>query len=222
MRLLILPPADDAKFSTALRAPVDAVIVNAGRSDAAQKCAAARAARKILGLEVPALSEPDCDAGLAAALTQYPDFVLTPKIFRRADLQHFGAKLAVFEARLGRSDGATKILAQIAPEPEAIFALERLGGPMRRLIGLVHDEPALAARLGLRPDDHHQAPLVYARAKILLSAACAQIPCWIDLRRGANAALPGVCASENFSGALIEDPDQAAPTRKIFDPVRNG
>lgn len=221
MRLLILlTDEDDTQFYAALRAPADAVILDPLGKDLAEKCALLRAHRKILGLSLPALSAPESQSGLRAALAQNPDFLLAPEIYGKADLQHWGLRLAAQEAQLGRRDGATRLVARIAPDPAAIFALDGLGGPSRRLIGLVHDETALALALGLRVDDSAAAPLAYARARALLAAACAGIPCFISLGADWRADQAKIYAGENFAGALVGDPDHLAPAQAIFA-IRN-
>lgn len=221
MRLMIAPPAnDDATFLAALQGPAEAMLVDAAGPELPERCAAARSAGKTLGLHLPARSAIDCDDKIAAAVAANPDFVLAPGISCRADFECFSAKLAAREALTRRRDGATRILAQIAAEPEAIFALSRFGGPKRRLIGLILDVTALADRLGIDAGRHDAAPLSFARATLALAGARAQAGAHIDLRRGWSPELLTICARENFAGALIGQLADVAPAQRLCERLR--
>jgi len=98
---------------------------------------------------------------------------------RGADLGHLAALLAVAEARAGRADGATRIVAEVTTA-DGLLEIRSLVGSTPRLAGLAWDADALRADLGaaiLRDSEGRLLPpLAQARSLVLIAAAAAGVP----------------------------------------------
>ncbi|WP_245259803.1 aldolase/citrate lyase family protein [Methylopila sp. 73B] len=96
-----------------------------------------------------------------------------------ADLGHLAALLAVAEARMGRADGATRVVAEVTTA-HGLLELRSLVGATPRLAGLAWDADALRADLGAavlrNAEGRLLPPLAQARSLVLIAAAAAGVP----------------------------------------------
>ena len=94
------------------------------------------------------------------------------------DLGRLAALLAVAEARAGRADGATRIVAEVSTA-QGLLDLRSLAGATPRLAGLTWDAEALRADLGAAvvraADGRLIPPLAQARSLVLIAAAAAGV-----------------------------------------------
>jgi citrate lyase subunit beta / citryl-CoA lyase len=160
----------------------------------------------------------DVDSLLETWLQAPPDGIFLKGAQNGADVQHLGAKLAVFEARAGLPDGALGVIASTAGAPSAIFDLASFAGCSPRLRALAFDREALAARLGVA---RGSAPLDLARSLFVLAAAAANVPALDAPCR--DAADPELLRKEclearrdGFKGKLATTPAEIAVIEEIF------
>jgi citrate lyase subunit beta / citryl-CoA lyase len=174
------------------------------------------AARPAIYARLAAGQSDHADAALEALLEAPPDGVFLEDAEGGASVQHFGAKLAVFEARANLRDGSIPIVAQAAATAAAAFGLHSYIGCSPRLKALAFGRDELAEALGV---DAAAAPVAEARALLVLAAAAAGVlaldaPCAGDkaqLRRECDAA-----RRDGFAGKLATKPGELAIIDAIF------
>jgi citrate lyase subunit beta/citryl-CoA lyase len=206
--LLIVPPGGPA-FAEALACGADAVVADAttGRSEG-----------PALYARLPPLDDPGFfDALRAAAALRPAGFALAAT--GGADVQRFGARLAVEEAALGLEEGAFRVLAFATESPEAIFGLQSYRGASPRLSGLVWSVSPLARALGAAPG--RGGPFRLARDMTLLAAKAAGV--WaIDAAFADAGDLPGLreealaARADGFDGKVAVSAGQVGVIREIF------
>jgi citrate lyase subunit beta/citryl-CoA lyase len=140
-----------------------------------------------------------------------------------ADVQRFGAALAVIEARRGLEDGALRIVAEIA-SGAGLLAISSLAGCSPRLDAIGWNGEAFARNLGARlartADGAWIAPCATARSLTLTAAAAAGVASVDALFSGADPAAFRQEAEEagrdGFTAKFAADAEQARVLRDVF------
>lgn len=140
-----------------------------------------------------------------------------------ADVQRFGASLAVIEARTGLEDGALRIVAEIA-SGVGLLAVSSLAGCSPRLDAIGWNGEAFArdigARLARTADGAWIAPCATARSLTLAAAAAAGVPAIDALFSSADAAALRREAEEarrdGFTAKFSDGSEQARVLRDVF------
>ena len=235
LRNPLFAPADaERKMRKALASDADAVILDLEDSVALSAKVAARAAvvamlaacdrsRTIVRVNA---SDTEWHAGdLDTVVAAAPAAILLPKCVGVADLNRVAAAIDAREAAAGLPVGALKLLALVTETATSVQALDYTGATPR-LIGLCFGAEDISAELGVEPRDGagaYPAPIVAARAAMLIAAAAAQVPA-IDtpfpdprdpegLGREARAA-----AVDGFVGKLCIHPNQLEAVQNAFTP----
>lgn len=189
IRSWLFVPGDSArKFERAMTGAADALILDLEDSVApASKAAARDAARSMLGAErggkalfvrVNALDTGLTLADLAAVMPARPDGIVLPKCSSADDLRRLDLYLDAFEAAVGHSVGATKILAIGTETAQSLFRLGDYRGVSSRLCGLMWGAEDLSASLGAsrnRHDGQFLGAFQLARNLCLAGAAAAGV-----------------------------------------------
>lgn len=193
MRSLLFVPGDSPrKLEKALTAGADALLLDledavapAAKDGARRTVAAflaearAEAERPRLYVRVNALDTGLTDADLAGVMMAIPDGIVLPKAAGGADVARLGAKLAVWEARAGAPDGATRILALAAESARGIFGLGTYADAGQRLMGLTWGGEDLSADVGAETNRDERGaytePYRLARSLTLFAAAAASV-----------------------------------------------
>ena len=242
MRSLLFVPGDnEKKLAKALSAEADALIVDLEDSVAFDMkpraraisaeflTAAANSARRPrLIVRVNPLDEDLTDLDLDAIMPAAPDCVMLPKSLGGASVQQLGVKIAVREARCGREDGSTKILALATETAEAMFGLASYRQCSPRLHALSWGGEDLSADLGAQtnrlPDGAWAGPYALARNLTLLAAAAAGVAAidtvFVNFRDLDGLRAEALAARrDGFSGKLAIHPAQAPIINEVFTPT---
>ncbi|MBX3536783.1 MAG: CoA ester lyase [Chelatococcus sp.] len=138
-----------------------------------------RAARPGLYVRVNGFDTGMIDEDLAGVMLAGPDGIVLPKACGGADVARLGTKLAVWEAKAGTTDGATRVLALAAESARGIFALGTFAGASERLMGLTWGGEDLSADVGAETNRDasgaYTEPYRLARSLTLLAAAAASV-----------------------------------------------
>ena len=193
MRSLLFVPGDSPrKLEKALTAGADALLLDledavapAAKDGARRTVAAflaeavAEAGRPRLYVRVNALDTGLTDADLAGVMMEKPDGIVLPKAAGGPDVARLGAKLAVWEARAGVGDGATRVLAIAAESARGIFGLGTYADAGGRLMGLTWGGEDLSADVGAETNRDargaYTEPYRLARSLTLFAAAAASV-----------------------------------------------
>ncbi len=233
---LFAPGDSGRKTDKALQSSADAVILDLEDSVAPGGKGAARDAVSTLLKSSPArpgllvrVNGRDTDwylHDLAAVAAGQPDAIMLPKCTSPADLSVLDGQLAALETAFGLAAGAIGVLLLVT---ETVLSLRSMdyAGVSSRLRGLVFGAEDLAADLGIDPrgaDGRYAAPVVVARAAVILAAAQAGVPAldtpWPDPRDPAGLRAEAVAAAaDGFAGKLCIHPDQLGPVADAFTPA---
>lgn len=237
LRTLLFAPADsERKCVKALASSADQVILDLEDSVAANaKVEARRAASAFLAATsdrsraIVRINPRDTDwylGDLAAIAPRGPAAILLPKCTGPADLRALDHHLEALEAVSGLTVGSIGILALVT---ETAASLRDMGyaGVTPRLRALVFGAEDLAADFGIAPrstEGGMTAPVLAARAALLIAAAEAQVPAidtpWPDPRDPDGLARELASAiGDGFAGKLCIHPNQLAAVTDAFTPT---
>lgn len=184
-RSILTAPAWDPDATAQIEAAAGIVVLNVGGAPDGLHDAALEAARSALGRPGVArwvrLGPPDADLtkGAVGALCRLrPAAFVLSCVETAADVQHFGAMLAVAEAEAGLDDGSTRLVA-MAESAASLFELIAIARASPRLAALGWDGEALALDFGGETAREHGGwtdPLQTARTLLLAACADARLP----------------------------------------------
>ncbi|MDX7950155.1 aldolase/citrate lyase family protein [Lichenihabitans sp. Uapishka_5] len=236
MRSLLLVPMDETSaIDRAVAAGADALVLDlaaSGQDASARERARLNArdvlraaqlwpTRPLLYVRVENLEDAALGLDLAAVMIGEPDGVLLAGSRSGADVQHLGAKLAVFEAEHGLSDGETGIIAGAGARAKALFSLGSYVEASPRLVGLTWSAEDLAADLGSRHDGTAlPGPLETMRHFTLFAARAAEVAA-IDSAsmapdRDAFLAECRAARAQGFNAKLATTPEAVAVINAVF------
>ncbi|WP_336812999.1 HpcH/HpaI aldolase/citrate lyase family protein [Bosea sp. MMO-172] len=235
MRSLLFVPGDsDRKIAKAMTGDADALILDLedavapSRKDDARRMVAdalGQGGRGHVGVRVNAIDTPWYLADLIAVAPAKPRFVMLPKCNGAADIARLAHHLDLLEMQSGIAAGSIGILPLVTEDAAAVRQCD-YAGVSGRLIGLCFAAEDLSTDLGIAPRSpagRYRAPMLLARATVLLAAAAAGVPA-IDtpypvpgdldgLRRESTDAL-----ADGFSGKLCIHPGQVGIVNEAFSP----
>jgi citrate lyase subunit beta / citryl-CoA lyase len=236
VRSLLVAPPDERRLAEALKSDADAIVVDLDRITAAQRAEARMAAAAFLRetrarggtptliVRIHPLDSGEADSDLDAVITGVPDAILLPGSLGAQSVQQLSAKLAVREAHLGLSDGATRIIA-VAKGGPSLFDLGSYGDSSARLLGLAWSAGFLAADIGADASrdgvGEYMSPYRLARDLTLFAAASARVVA-IDAPFTNLGDLQGLGAEardarrDGFSGKIAVDRAQVAIINDVF------
>lgn len=237
LRTLLFAPADsERKCTKALASSADGVILDLEDSVAANaKVEARMAASAFLAASsdrsrtIVRINPRDTDwylGDLAAIAPRAPAAILLPKCTGPADLAALDHHLEALETVSGLTVGSIGILALVT-ETAASLRDMAYAGVTPRLRALLFGAEDLAADFGIAPrsaDGAMTAPVLAARAALLIAAAQAQVPAidtpWPDPRDPDGLARELAAAvRDGFAGKLCIHPDQLAAVTDAFTPT---
>jgi citrate lyase subunit beta/citryl-CoA lyase len=238
---LFVPGDDEKKLAKALGCGADALIVDLedsvalGGKERARGVAAAflrtvsaQKPRPRLILRVNALESGLVDADLDAVMLAAPDAIVLPKSLGGASIQQLSVKLAVREAALGLTDGATRIIAIATESARALFGMETYRGCSARLDGLAWGGEDLSADLGAEsnrlPDGAYAGPYALARSLTLIGAVAADVTpidsVYTNFRDEAGLRAEAVAARrDGFCAKMAIHPAQVPVINDVFTPT---
>jgi len=209
---LLIADDSEARFAAAMQSGADVVILDSRRVDLwYQSPLPMRERAPRLAIKVGEATEEDLEASMAAA-----PWAILASCRCRADVQRLGGRLAVREARLGLTDGATRIVACVF-DAKGVLNLSSFADASPRLAALTWDEDALKANL--YAPRAKVAPAL-ARGLLILAAAAADVaaidgPAALsDFRAQAENA-----REEGFCGKFASTPEQVAILNAVFAPA---
>jgi citrate lyase subunit beta/citryl-CoA lyase len=232
---LFAPGDSDRKMTKAIASAADAVILDLEDSVAAPAKPTARAmvpdmvrAHPGRGLivRVNPRGTPWYLDDLAAVVPARPAAVMLPKCAGPVDLATLDHHLEALEAAAGARIGGIGVVAIVTETAGSVFTLGEYAGVASRLIAICFGAEDLSADLGISPrrgDGGYPAPVVLARAQVLVAAGALGVPA-IDtpypdhgdpagLRREAEAA-----AVDGFAGKILIHPAQIDIVNAAFTP----
>jgi citrate lyase subunit beta / citryl-CoA lyase len=236
LRSPLFAPGDSArKMQNAIASAADAVILDLEDSVAAQSKPAARAMvpdvvranpGRDLIVRVNPRGTPWYLADLAAAVPVRPAAVMLPKCSGPDDLGALDHHLEALETAAGIPPGSIGVVAIVTETAASVFTLGAYAGVAARLRAICFGAEDLSADLGIsprRPDAAYPAPVVFARAQVLLAAGALGVPAldtpWPDprdpdgMQREAAAA-----AADGFAGKILIHPAQIDIANAAFAP----
>jgi citrate lyase subunit beta/citryl-CoA lyase len=236
MRSLLIAPADEQRLAEALESGADAIIVDlagappatrAGtRAPAAQflKAVRRKSGGPVLIVRANALNSGETDSDLDAVMPGAPAAILLPGSLGAASVQQLSTKLAVREAQLGLSDGATRVIA-VVDTAQALFNMGSYRGSSARLMGIAWSPESLRAEIGGGTDRDplgaYLGPYRLARELTLLAATSARVAA-IDAAFANIRDLEGLRAEalvarrDGFTGKMALDPAQVGVINDVF------
>ncbi len=134
--------------------------------------------RSRVGVRVNAIETPWYLADLIAIAPAKPAFIMLPKCGGAADIVRLAQQLDLLEAQSGIAMGSIGILPLVTESAAAVLRCE-FAGASPRLIGLCFAAEDLSTDLGIAPRSpagRYPAPLLLARASVLLAATAAGVP----------------------------------------------
>jgi citrate lyase subunit beta/citryl-CoA lyase len=236
MRSLLIAPADEKRLAEALESGADAIIVDlAGAAPAERtgtRAAAAQFLKAVRGkpggpvliARANALDSGETDADLDAVMPGAPDAILLPGHFGAASVQQLSTKLAVREAQLGLSDGATRVIAVVDTAP-ALFNMGSYRGSTARLMGIAWSAEALRADIRAETDRDrlgaYLGPYRLARELTLLAATSARVAAidaaFLNIHDMEGLRAEALVARrDGFTGKMAVDPAQVAVINDVF------
>jgi citrate lyase subunit beta/citryl-CoA lyase len=164
---------------------------------------------------------------LAAVVPARPCAIALPKCTGPDDLLALNHHLEALEAAAGVPIGGIGVFAIVTETAGSVFMLGNYGDVAARLVGICFGAEDLSADLGITPrhaDGSYPAPVVLARAQVLIAAGALGVPA-IDtpypdhgdpagLRREAEAA-----AADGFAGKILIHPAQIDIVNATFTPT---
>jgi citrate lyase subunit beta/citryl-CoA lyase len=232
---LFAPGDSERKMAKAIASAADAVILDLEDSVAAPAKPTARAMvpemvrahpGRDLIVRVNPRGTPWYLADLASVVPARPTAVMLPKCSGPDDLMTLDHHLEVLETAAGAPVGSIGVVAIVTETAGSVFTLGAYAGVASRLLAICFGAEDLSADLGInprRPDGSYPAPVVLARAQVLVAAGALGIPAidtpWPDhsdqigLRREADAA-----AADGFAGKILIHPAQIEPVNAAFTP----
>ncbi|MGA8191811.1 MAG: CoA ester lyase [Acetobacteraceae bacterium] len=232
---LFAPGDSERKMHKAIASAADAVILDLEDSVAAPSKSIARAMvpavvrahpGRDLIVRVNPRGTPWYLADLAAAVLARPAAVMLPKCSGPDDLGTLDHHLEALETASGIPIGSIGVVAIVTETAASVFSLGAYAGVASRLCAICFGAEDLSADLGIsprHPDGSYPAPVVLARAQVLVAAGAIGVPAidtpWPDprdpdgLRREAEAA-----AADGFAGKILIHPAQIDITNAAFTP----
>jgi citrate lyase subunit beta/citryl-CoA lyase len=232
---LFAPGDSERKMQKAIASAADAVILDLEDSVAAQSKPLARGmvpdvVRAHPGRDLIVRVNPRGTewylADLAAAVPARPAAVMLPKCSGPDDLGTLDHHLEALETASGIAVGSIGVVAIVTETAASVFTLGAYGGVASRLCAICFGAEDLSADLGIsprHPDGSYPAPVVLARAQVLVAAGAIGVPAidtpWPDprdpdgLRREAEAA-----AADGFAGKILIHPAQIEIANAAFTP----
>ena len=236
MRSLLIAPADEQRLAEALESGADAIIVDLGQAAPATTAGAPDAAARFLKetrsqgggpaliVRIHALDSGETDADLDAVMPGAPDAILLPGSLGAASVQQLSTKLAVREAQLGLSDGATRVIA-VVDTAQALFNMGSYRGSSARLMGIAWSPESLRAEIGggtdREPLDAYLGPYRLARELTLLAATSARVAAidaaFANIRDMEGLRTEALAARrDGFTGKIALDPAQVGVINDVF------
>jgi len=232
---LFAPGDSERKMTKAIASAADTVILDLEDSVAAPSKPTARAmvpavvrghpGRELI-VRVNPFGTPWYLDDLAAVVPARPAAIALPKCSGPDDLARLDHHLEALEAAAGAPIGSIGVVGIVTETAASVFNLGRYGGVAARLLAICFGAEDLSADLGIdprRPDGAYPAPVVLARAQVLVAAGALGIPAidtpWPDhgdpvgLRREAEAA-----AADGFAGKILIHPAQIDIVNAAFTP----
>jgi citrate lyase subunit beta/citryl-CoA lyase len=232
---LFAPGDSERKMTKAIASAADAVILDLEDSVAAPAKPTARAMvpeivrthpGRGLIVRVNPRGTPWYLDDLAAVVPARPAAVMLPKCSGPEDLATLGHHLEALEAAAGAPVGSIGVVAIVTETAGSVFNLGGYAGAASRLLAICFGAEDLSADLGIsprHPDGSYPAPVVLARAQVLLAAGALGVPA-IDtpypdhsdpagLRRESEAA-----EADGFAGKILIHPAQIDIVNAAFTP----
>ncbi len=232
---LFAPGDSERKMTKAIASAADAVILDLEDSVAAPAKPTARAMvpdvvrahpGRALIVRVNPRGTPWYLDDLAAVVRSRPAGIALPKCSGADDLGALNHHLEALEAAAGAPIGSIGVVAIVTETAGSVFALGDYAPVASRLLGICFGAEDLSADLGISPrypDGGYPAPVILARAQVLLAAGALGVPA-IDtpypdhsdpagLRREAEAA-----AADGFAGKILIHPAQIDVVNAAFTP----
>ena len=232
---LFAPGDSERKMANAIASAADAVILDLEDSVAAPAKDTARAMvpavvranpGRDLIVRVNPRGTPWYLADLAAAVPARPAGVMLPKCSGPDDLVALDHHLEVLETAAGMKVGSVGVVAIVTETAGSVFTLGGYAGVAARLLAICFGAEDLSADLGIsprQPDGSYPAPVVMARAQVLVAAGAIGVPA-IDtpypdprdpagLRRESE-----VAAADGFTGKILIHPAQIEVVNAAFTP----
>ena len=232
---LFAPGDSERKMANAIASAADAVILDLEDSVAAPAKDTARAMvpavvranpGRDLIVRVNPRGTPWYLADLAAAVPARPAGVMLPKCSGPDDLVALDHHLEVLETAAGMKVGSVGVVAIVTETAGSVFTLGGYAGVAARLLAICFGAEDLSADLGIsprQPDGSYPAPVVMARAHVLVAAGAIGVPA-IDtpypdprdpagLRRESE-----VAAADGFTGKILIHPAQIEVVNAAFTP----
>jgi citrate lyase subunit beta / citryl-CoA lyase len=232
---LFAPGDSERKMAKAIASAADAVILDLEDSVAAPAKPTARAMvpdvvrahpGRDLIVRVNPRGTPWYLGDLAAVVQARPAAVMLPKCSGPDDLATLDHHLEVLETAAGAPVGSVGVVAIVTETAGSVFTLGAYAGVASRLLAICFGAEDLSADLGIsprHPDGSYPAPVVLARAQVLVAAGALGVPAIdtpypdhsdpIGLRREADAA-----AADGFAGKILIHPAQIDPVNDAFTP----
>jgi citrate lyase subunit beta / citryl-CoA lyase len=232
---LFAPGDSERKMTKAIASAADAIILDLEDSVAAPAKPTARAMvpevvrahpGRALIVRVNPRGTPWYLEDLAAIIPARPAAVMLPKCSGPDDLIALDHHLEVLEAAAGARVGSVGVVAIVTETAASVFTLGAYAGAASRLLAICFGAEDLSADLGISPrypDGSYPAPVVLARAQVLVAAGALGVPAIdtpypahgdpIGLRREADAA-----AADGFAGKILIHPAQIDPVNAAFTP----
>jgi citrate lyase subunit beta/citryl-CoA lyase len=236
LRSPLFAPGDSArKVEKALASDADAVILDLEDAVSETNKPAARAA--VAGL-LPSVARPGVFVrinpratewylpDLAAVVPGRPAGLMLPKCASPEDLWTFEHHLEALETAFGMPLGAIGVLALITENAASVLTLSRYAKIPARVLGFCLAAECLSADLGIAargPDGAFPAPIAFARAALLATAAACGIMAldtpFPDPRDPEGMARESAAAAaDGFAGKILIHPAQIAPANAAFTP----
>jgi citrate lyase subunit beta/citryl-CoA lyase len=163
---------------------------------------------------------------LAAVVPGRPAAVMLPKCTGAADLAALDHHLEALETAAGLAVGSVGVIPIVTETAAAVLALGSCPAAAGRVRALCFGAEDLSADLGIdprRPDGTYPAPVVLARAAVLVAAAASGVRAvdtpFPDPRDPAGLAREAAeAAADGFAGKLCIHPDQIGPVNDAFTP----
>ncbi len=233
---LFAPGDSERKMIKAIASAADAIILDLEDSVAAPAKSTARAMvpevvrahpDRDLMVRVNPRGTPWYLEDLAAVVPARPRAIALPKCTGPDDLLALNHHLEALEAAAGAPIGGIGVFAIVTESAGSVFRLGNYGDVAARLVGICFGAEDLSADLGITPrraDGSYPAPVVLARAQVLIAAGALGVPA-IDtpypdhgdpagLQREAE-----VAAADGFAGKILIHPAQIDIVNATFTPT---
>jgi citrate lyase subunit beta / citryl-CoA lyase len=232
---LFAPGDSERKMSKAIASAADAVILDLEDSVAAPAKPAARSMvpavvrahpGRALIVRVNPRGTPWYLDDLAAVVPARPAAVMLPKCSGAEDLATLGHHLEALEAAAGAPIGGIGVVAIVTETAGSVFTLGGYAGVAGRLIAICFGAEDLSADLGISPrhaDGSYPAPVVLARAQVLVAAGALGVPA-IDTPYPDHSDPTGLkceadaAAADGFAGKILIHPAQIDTVNAAFTP----